>query len=114
MRGFTAFILPPVNNLDEQAELDGVYGALADASRRSMVAALSTRRLRVKDLAAVFPFSLNATSKHLKVLERAGIIERQVQGREHFFAVKPDVLEDAKEWIEHFEDFGGQPVEALD
>ena len=94
--------------------MDGVYGALADGSRRTMVAALAARRMRVKDLAAEFPFSLNATSKHLKVLERAGLVERQIQGREHFFVLRADALARARESIDHYERFWESRLDALE
>ena len=62
--------------------LDQTYAALADPTRRAILTRLQQQEARVTELAAPFNMSLNAVSKHLQVLERAGLIRREVRGRE--------------------------------
>ena len=66
-----------------EAMLDQVYGAIADPTRRAILDILAQGEVNVGALAERFPISLNGVSKHVKVLERAGLVERTVQGREH-------------------------------
>ena len=86
--------------------LDGVYGALADASRRHIVQRLAAEgQLRVTELARSFDTSLNAVSKHIKVLERAGLIQRRVVGRDHWLSLCSDPLAAAYAWIGLYQRF---------
>ncbi len=73
--------------------------ALADASRRRLVQRLAQGECRVGDLAAPFDISLAAVSKHIKVLEGAGLVRRRVAGREHYCALVPEHLGGALDWI---------------
>ena len=81
-------------------QLDSVFSALADPTRRAMLGRLAQGECTVTDLARPFPISLPAISKHLKVLERAGLIERQIDGRVHRCRLKPQPLQDATEWLQ--------------
>ncbi len=85
--------------------LDSTYAALADPSRRAILSRLRDGELRVTEIAAPFDVSLNAVSKHLKVLERAGLVSRSVRGRDHFFSMEPESLQDAANWIETYRTF---------
>lgn len=79
--------------------LSDVFHALGDPTRRALVGALADGPQRMSDLAAPLPMSLTAVSKHLRVLEAAGLVRRERQGREHHFEVIPGGLDDAHGWI---------------
>lgn len=87
------------------AQLDAVFHALGDATRRRMLRDLSGGERSVGELAAPFDMSLAAASKHIKALEKAGLVRRQVQGRTHICRLEPQPLEDAHEWIAFYERF---------
>ena len=95
--------------------LDRVYGAIADPTRRAIVAALAGGgEARVGDLAARFPVTFNAVSKHVKVLERAGLVRRRVRGREHLLRLDPRPLGDAAGWLERYREFWELRLDALE
>lgn len=81
-------------------KLDHVLGALADPTRRAILLRLSRGDARVTDLAAPFAISLNSVSKHIRILERARLIERRRIGREHVLSKNPRALIEAAAWIE--------------
>lgn len=97
-----------------QPQLDEIYGAICDATRRAMVAALASGELTVGELAQKFPISLNGVSKHVKVLERAGLIERTVVGREHRLRLNAAPLGEAARWLAHYSQFWDERLEALE
>src|ERR1700756_2266145 len=80
--------------------LDLTLVALADPTRRAILQRLSRGELRVTDLAAPFPISLNSVSKHIRILERADLVRRRRQGREHLLTLNPEPLDAASAWIE--------------
>jgi DNA-binding transcriptional ArsR family regulator len=80
--------------------LDDTLLGLADPTRRAILAQLADGDARVTDLAARFPISLNSVSKHIRMLERAGLVRRRVQGREHLLSLEPLSLDEAAEWID--------------
>jgi DNA-binding transcriptional ArsR family regulator len=80
--------------------LDDTLMALADPTRRAILQTLSLGEARVTELARPFPMSLNAVSKHIRVLERANLVRRRRAGRDHFLAVNPRALDAAASWIE--------------
>lgn len=86
-------------------ELDAVFMALADATRRDIVHHLSERDHSVGELAAYFEMSLAAVSKHIKVLEAAGVIKRRVDGRTHTLSLAPEQLAPALDWISIYRNF---------
>lgn len=79
--------------------LDRTLVALADPTRRAILEHLSTGEARVTDVAAPFPISLNAVSKHIRVLEHADLVRRRRRGREHFLTINPEPLDEAAAWI---------------
>lgn len=81
-------------------DLDDAFFALSDPTRRSILDHLGTREVGVTELAEPHDMSLPAISKHLRVLENAGLIIRRIEGRQHFLRVNPDPLQQAKDWIE--------------
>jgi DNA-binding transcriptional ArsR family regulator len=80
--------------------LDDALQALADPTRRAILARLADGETRVTDLAQPFAMSLNAVSKHIRVLERGGLVRRRREGREHLLSVAPGSLDAAARWIE--------------
>ena len=90
-----------------------VFLALADATRRRLVHLLAERERTVGELAAPFDISLAAVSKHLQVLERAGLVERRVDGRTHYCSLKPEALAGALDWISIYRNFWNRRLDAL-
>ena len=79
--------------------LDETLTALADPTRRAILARLAQGEARVTDVAKPFAISLNSVSKHIRMLERARLVRRRVEGREHFLALDPAPLDEAAAWI---------------
>jgi DNA-binding transcriptional ArsR family regulator len=94
--------------------LDQVYGAIADPTRRAILGILAEGEVNVGSLAEQFPISLNGVSKHVKVLERAGLVERTVQGREHRLRLNAEPLREASMWLEHYRTFWDTRLAALE
>jgi DNA-binding transcriptional ArsR family regulator len=94
--------------------LDQVYGAIADPTRRAILEILVDGELNVGSLAERFPISLNGVSKHVKVLERAGLVERTIQGREHRLRLSAEPLHQASMWLEHYRTFWDTRLGALE
>ncbi len=94
--------------------LNQVYGAIADSTRRGILGILAEGEANVGSLAERFPISLNAVSKHVKVLERAGLVERTVLGREHRLRLNPEPLREASMWLEHYRTFWETRLGALE
>src|SRR6476619_8614679 len=85
--------------------LNRVYGAIAAPTRRAMLRILAGGEVNVGMLAQRFPISFNGVSKHVKVLEHAGLVRRSVRGREHWLALHPAPLREASRWLEHYRQF---------
>jgi DNA-binding transcriptional ArsR family regulator len=96
------------------ATLDRVFSAVSDPTRRAILSRLAASDARVTDLAGSFPISLNSTSKHIRVLEGAGLVRRRVRGREHFLSLHAAPLAEAAEWIEHYRTFWSDQLASLD
>lgn len=95
-------------------DLDGVFHALADPTRRAIIGALSTGPKTVGELSRPFDISLPAVSKHLKVLERAQLVVREVRGREHHCRLNASSLAGAHEWLSFYTGFWEERLDALD
>jgi DNA-binding transcriptional ArsR family regulator len=94
--------------------LDAIFTAMADPSRRAILARLAAGEARVTEVASEFTISLNSVSKHIKMLERAGLVEREVRGRDHVLTLNAAPLEDAAAWIDHYRNFWEERLAALD
>ncbi|WGS53332.1 metalloregulator ArsR/SmtB family transcription factor [Paraburkholderia sp. D15] len=94
--------------------LDAVFGALADPTRRSILERLRGGSLTVSALAEPYEVSLNAISKHIKTLEKAGLIKREVRGREHECRLDAALLEEASGWLDYYAEFWGDRMAALE
>ena len=94
--------------------LDAVFQALADPTRRAMLHSLAQNQRSVGELAQPFQMTLAAASKHIKALERAGLVQRSVQGRTHVCRLDPAPLHGGFEWLRHYEQFWDQRLDVLE
>ncbi len=94
--------------------LDRVFNALCDPTRRAILARLTGADARVTDIAGDFPISLNSISKHIRMLERAGLLRRSIVGRDHVLSLDAAPLAAAASWIEHYRRFWDSRLAALD
>ena len=94
--------------------LDTIFHALGDATRRRMLRELTGSERTVSQLAEPFAMSLAAASKHIKVLENAGLIRREVRGRTHICRLDPGPLASAREWLGFYERFWTERLTVLD
>jgi DNA-binding transcriptional ArsR family regulator len=95
-------------------ELSHIFHALSDSTRRRMLRELALGERTVGELAQPFAMSLAAASKHIKVLESAGLIRREVRGRAHLCRLDPGPLETAHEWLSFYERFWTARLDLLD
>ena len=96
------------------ASLDHTMIALADPTRRAILARLQKGEARVTDLAAPFEISLNSVSKHIRLLERAELVRRRKAGREHILSFNAGPLDEAAAWIEEKRAFWTKRLDALE
>jgi len=94
--------------------LDGVFHALGDATRRRMLSELAGGERTVGELARPFAMSLAAASKHVKALESAGLLRREVRGRTHWCRLEPGPLAAAHEWLGFYERFWSGRLDVLE
>ncbi|MBI5340164.1 MAG: winged helix-turn-helix transcriptional regulator [Mycolicibacterium rufum] len=97
----------------EDSTLDRAYAALSDPTRRRLLEALRDGDARITDLAAPLPMSFAGVSRHVGVLESAGLVRREVRGREHWLSLQPDGLSSARRWIDEQSDFWSARADAL-
>ena len=95
-------------------QLDYTFHAVADPTRRAILKMLSKRQARVTEIAKSFPYSLNAISKHIKVLEQAGLIRREIKGRDHFCQMDPAPLQEASDWFASYRQFWEVRLDAME
>jgi DNA-binding transcriptional ArsR family regulator len=95
-------------------QMDSVFHALGDATRRRMLRELAGGERTVSRLAEPFAMSLAAASKHIKVLENAGLIRREVRGRTHFCRLDPGPLASAHDWLSFYERFWSDRLDVLE
>ncbi|MBC7990982.1 MAG: winged helix-turn-helix transcriptional regulator [Luteimonas sp.] len=98
----------------EAQHLDDTFRALADRTRRAMLRSLAERERSVGELAAPFAMSLAAASKHIKVLEQAGLVRRTVEGRTHRVRLDAQPMHAGLEWLRHYERYWNVRLDALD
>ncbi|MBF8291170.1 MAG: ArsR family transcriptional regulator [Chloroflexi bacterium] len=94
--------------------LSATFSALADPTRRAILARLASGEAPVTELAAPFAMSLPAVSKHLKVLERAGLIERSRQAQWRPCRLAPAPLKDVADWVDHYRRLWEERLDRLD
>jgi DNA-binding transcriptional ArsR family regulator len=98
----------------QTARLDAVFHALGDATRRQMLRDLSSGERSVGELAQPYAMSLAAASKHIKALESAGLVRREVRGRTHVCHLDPGPLASAHEWLRYYENFWNTRLDVLE
>ena len=89
----------------DRMQLDKTLHALADPTRRAIVGGLIQGPRRVTDVSGEFDMSLNAVSKHIKVLEGARLVAREVRGREHFIHLDPEPMAEVDQWLATYREF---------
>ena len=80
--------------------IDSVFAALADPTRRRIVERLARRPLTIGEIASEFPISQPAISKHVRVLEEAGLLQRTIEGRVHYCTISPQAMQEVSAWID--------------
>jgi DNA-binding transcriptional ArsR family regulator len=99
--------------VEDQVVLDRTYAALADPTRRALLVALRSGAARITDLAEPIPMTFAGVSRHVGVLEAAGLVQREIRGREHWVSVDPDGLRQAERWIGEQFRFWSRTADAL-
>jgi len=100
--------------MQPQPDLDAIFAALADPTRRAILSRLADGEASVNEIAAPFEMSQPAVSKHLKVLERAGLIERDIVEQRRPARLKADNMAAAVDWLDEFRTFWGKSFDQLD
>ena len=108
---FSTIVHHMVNCKDDQ--MDAVFSALADSTRRGMVAQLSGGPASIGELGRPYPITKPAVTKHVKILERAGLVERQKDGRVHRCTLNKEPLKKAEKWIEQQRKFWEASLDSL-
>jgi DNA-binding transcriptional ArsR family regulator len=98
----------------QASQMNSVFHALGDATRRRMLGELTSGERTVSELASPFAMSLAAASKHIRVLEGAGLIRREVRGRTHLCRLDPGPLASAHEWLGFYERFWNSRLDLLE
>jgi len=95
-------------------DLDDTLIALADDTRRSILKRLASGEARVTEVAAPFGISLNSVSKHIRLLERAGLVRRRIAGRDHFLALEPGPFDELTQWMQRTREFWSSRLDVLE
>jgi len=95
-------------------DLDDTLVALADDTRRSILRRLASGEARVTEVAAPFGISLNSVSKHIRLLERAGLVRRRIAGRDHFLALEPGPFDELTRWMHETREFWSSRLDHLE
>jgi DNA-binding transcriptional ArsR family regulator len=96
------------------ARRDAVFAALADPTRRAIIERLSRGEARVTEVAEPFHMSLNAVSKHIRVLEASGVVERHRNGRDHILSINTRSLDEVDGWIEQTRRYWEKRLDAME
>ena len=100
--------------IGEDLVLDRAYSALADPTRRGLLVTLRVGEARITDLAGPLPMTFAAVARHVAVLEKAGLVTRDVRGRDHWLTFRPDGLSPAERWIHDQAAFWSRRADALE
>jgi DNA-binding transcriptional ArsR family regulator len=100
--------------VEQSASLDAVFHALSDPTRRAMLARLSERESTIGELATPFTMSFAGASKHVRVLEDAGLVTRMIRGRTHLCRLRAERLAEAEAWLKRYERFWNQSLDTLE
>lgn len=94
--------------------MDGIFSALADPTRRAIVERLIEGEATVGTVAEPHDIALPSISKHVKVLEQAGLVTRRVEGRQHWLRLVPEGFRSATEWFAHYQQFWSGSIDRLE
>ena len=100
--------------VERSSTLDGTFAAVSDPTRRAILDALAAREASVTQLADPFEISLQAVSKHIRVLEGAGLVARERRGRVQWCRLTPEPMRAADEWLGGYREFWDEQLGALD
>src|SRR2546429_8283821 len=100
--------------VEYSAHLDAVFHALADPTRRAMLGHLAERELTIGELATPFHMSFAGASKHVRVLENAGLVKRTISGRTHLCRLEAARLAEADAWLRRYEHFWSAKLDSLE
>ncbi len=100
--------------VEHSPRLDAVFHALSDPTRRAMLGQLAERELSIGELATPYSMSLAGASKHVRVLERAGLVTRMIRGRTHLCRLQAQRLAEADAWLKRYQRFWSDRLDALD
>jgi DNA-binding transcriptional ArsR family regulator len=95
-------------------QLDDTFIALADETRRGILQRLASGPARVTEVAAPFDISLNSVSKHIRLLERAGLVRRRVAGRDHFLSLERKPFDELTQWMLKTSEFWSARLDQLE
>jgi DNA-binding transcriptional ArsR family regulator len=96
------------------SRLDQIFSALSDPTRRRIVERLARKRLTVGEIASEFPMSQPAISKHVRILEESGLLQREIVGRTHYCTLSPEAMDSASRWIERQRRFWNETLDRLE
>ncbi len=111
---YNTYVMEQLSYTESQPNLDAVFAALADPTRRAILSRLADGQATVNEIAAPFEISQPAVSRHLKVLERAGLIERDVDEQRRPARLKGENMKAAVDWLDEFRIFWGTSFDQLD
>lgn len=111
---YNYIVMEQVDYIDAQSNLDAIFSALADPTRRAILSRLADGEASVNEIAAPFDMSQPAVSRHLKVLERAGLIERDVDEQRRPARLNAANMAAAARWLDEFRVFWGKSFDQLD
>ncbi len=95
-------------------ELDTIFTALADATRRDILSRVRDHELSITEVAMPYAMSLAAISKHLQVLERAGLITKRRHGKQHLVQIAPDGFKEANDFLQHYQRLWNNHIDRFD
>ncbi len=101
-----------VNN--EEQQLNQIFSALSDPTRRAMLTRLGTEEMSVAELSKPFDMTKSAITKHVKVLEKTGLLKRTIDGRVHYCRLDAKPLKQVSEWMRFYQKFWDEKFDALD
>jgi DNA-binding transcriptional ArsR family regulator len=100
--------------VESSVHLDAVFHALSDPTRRAMLGRLAERERTIGELATPFSMSLAGASKHVRVLEKAGLVTRTIRGRTHLCQLRAAQLAEAHAWLRRYERFWSERLDTLE
>ena len=111
---YNKYVMEQIGYIKAEPNLDAVFSALADPTRRAILSRLAEGQASVNEIAAPFEISQPAISRHLKVLEQAGLVERDVDQQRRPAKLRAETMAAAVDWLAEFREFWGKSFDQLD